>query len=633
MCGIVVSLEKKSQIDIPLLEAARMSAKIKHRGPDGDGIYILYRDNTEEVAYDVDSSAKKAEPNCEGSKSKFTRKPPKMFMAHRRLAILDLGNSARQPMVHHSDRYVMVYNGEVYNYLEIRAELEELGHKIESSGDSEVVLAAYTQWGSDCLQKFNGEWAFCIFDKKKNGIFISRDRFGIKPLYFFHDDESLIFCSEIKGILEHSRINSSPDLKQIKSYVQNGPSEWNANTLFEGVCRFPAAHYAFVPLDDISAFTPKKFWTPTINNSVESYSASKAEAYADEYYSLLKNAVKLRLRSDVPLGCSLSGGLDSASVTYLANEIRLEQGLQLPLTTFSLVHDDGLTSGNYDESKFIDLVTGLLETNSSKITPEIASLKQIIDETNYYFDQPPASFGVAGVQTVRLAKNLKLKVILDGQGADEILAGYLKYWTAHLATKRLGNFIIESFNLFRHSSSKVMALQLMAGAFALKVFGTNSFNHVARLLGKSYLSKKPDINSILWDDIQTSLTNLIHFSDSRSMWHSIEARMPFLDHRLVEFLLKIPAAYKLNNGYTKYIARLAFKNKLPDEIVWRKDKMGWPVPQKFWLDTTLKSWAEQSVKDSKLASSFLENGIYDTQLLKRKIRTLNLALWHGHFWK
>ena len=198
MCGIVVSLEKKSQIDIPLLEAARMSAKIKHRGPDGDGIYILYRDNTEEVAYDVDSSAKKAEPNCEGSKSKFTRKPPKMFMAHRRLAILDLGNSARQPMVHHSDRYVMVYNGEVYNYLEIRAELEELGHKIESSGDSEVVLAAYTQWGSDCLQKFNGEWAFCIFDKKKNGIFISRDRFGIKPLYFFHDDESLIFCSEIK---------------------------------------------------------------------------------------------------------------------------------------------------------------------------------------------------------------------------------------------------------------------------------------------------------------------------------------------------------------------------------------------------------------------------------------------------
>ncbi|EID4391640.1 asparagine synthase (glutamine-hydrolyzing) [Vibrio vulnificus] len=598
MCGIAGFVGKPLSDSDSIINA--MTSVLAHRGPDGFGHFI----------------------------------ESGIALGHTRLSIVDLSDAGHQPM-HFKGRYVITYNGEVYNHVEIRSELEKHGYCFHSHTDTEVIMAAYDMWGAECVKKFNGMWAFCIYDKQTDTFFLSRDRFGIKPLYYYSDGETFVFSSEVKSILEHPAVLAVPNKPYLDEYVAGRATEHLRETPFKNIYRFAFSCYAQVTRKELlTGFKEKVFWSVTANTSKEKFDKEKAQEYADKYYSILEDSVRVRLRADVKIGSALSGGLDSSSIVYLVNQQLKEQGKEELQETFSSVYKAKGTE-DCDESTYIDMLAKELNVNTNQIEPIAEEIPVHHSNMIKSMESPPDNTCMSGWHTFKKVAETNVKVTLDGQGADEQLAGYLYYYFIYFAGLPLTRIIPEIFNsistpgVFKH------------------ILGGTLVNLMSKICGKkftkNFVAKRNlitnfdfDLNEVLIKDLNTDLITLIHYSDRVSMAHSIESRMPFMDYRLIEFLATVPACYKLRKGWTKYLARLAFDKKLPDEIVWRKDKMGWPIPEAHWFYKTLSGWVlEKLSSNQSLEEHFdleqLKSNFKQKEQLSSTVKALNVAVWYSTF--
>jgi asparagine synthase (glutamine-hydrolysing) len=570
MCGITAIIGQN--IDVSTIN--KMTKILTHRGPDGFGIY-----QKENVAF-----------------------------GHTRLSVVDLSQAANQPMSY-EEKYTIIFNGEIYNHNELRAKLEKEGYKFSTRSDTEVILASYAEWREDCVNKFNGMWAFIIHDIEKNTLFISRDRFGEKPLFYFVSEERLYFASEIKAIMA-AGIPLFENTKYTSEYKQKGSRDWYHETAFEGVCRFPTASYATVRLDKIKLeLKPIRYWSLNVNNSSEDYDENTAIQYARRYYDLFVDSVRLRLDCDVRVGSALSGGLDSSSIVSVVNKILREKSNVELQHTFSCVYA-GESTKNCDESKYIDIISASLETNSHRTTPIVNEIPEEFDKMIWAMENPPDNSCMSGWYTFKKVKEMDVKVTLDGQGADEQLAGYVKYITVYLAKVPIKRLLSESLALYFNTKTITPILK----GITLNILSkTLSEKTILQQLRKRGNFPSLNLNEVLKNDIETKLVTLLNNADKGTMAFSIESRMPFMDYRIVEFLAMVPACYKIHNGWTKYIARKAFSEHLPKEICWRKDKMGWPIPEKFWFDTggPLNGWYQKLSNDSRFTTEGLRRVILD----------------------
>lgn len=595
MCGIAGYIARGFVDQAPL---KKMTDAIIHRGPDGEGHYYA----------------------------------PGFALGHRRLAIVDLSEAAAQPM-HYLDRYVITYNGEVYNHPELREELILNGYRFNSDSDTEVILASYDCWGVDCLNKFNGMWAFVLFDKQKQKYFIARDRFGKKPLYYTHTADHFVFCSEVKGIYASGLVEKAPNKSYLKKYLEDGPNEYDAETAFANVYRFPFAHYFLGSKEQLlnqPQFT--RYWDLTTNTSKERFCPNKAKEYAKQYYDLLADAVRIRLRADVKVGSALSGGLDSSSIVYLVNEQLKAQGKADLQETFSSVYKSDGTQ-DCDESVYIDLLAKELNVVSNQIEPQEKNVIAEHQKVVWAMENPPEGTIMSSWHTFMKVKQSEVTVNLDGQGADELLAGYTPYISSYFVSISLVDLYKEVLFFLKLPGVKKRVILSFVAAHFKFIFGQKNYE---RLFKKIKSHDAPvQLNETLKDAFTKSLVTLLHYADHTSMAHSVESRAPFMDYRLVEFLAKVPACYKMHKGWSKYIARLAFDKKLPNEITWRKDKMGWPVPEEYWFKGNLKECLEMAVYHSSLLADISSNedkyNAHRDLRFKVLIRKFNVAIFNKLF--
>lgn len=552
MCGIAgFNWNNKEQI-------TKMNHSLMHRGPDDEGVFM-----DEQVS-----------------------------LGHRRLSILDLSRQGHQPMFNDDKTMVIIFNGEVYNYKEIREELIALGcSSFNSASDTEVLLKAYQEWGEDCLSRFNGMFAFCIYDILSKKLFLARDRLGVKPLYYFYENGKLIFASEIKAILCHGMVRK-PNDKLVYDYLMYNIVDHTDETFFQGIMKLPKAHYAFFDLE-AKELKVKQYW------NLLDYAAETAESDLDyedaakRFESLFKDSVQIRLRSDVPVGSCFSGGLDSSSIISVVRRL-------LPKTenisTFSAVYP----GFERDESYYIDRQVDHLGIKNEKILPTADSLRDDIYNYVYRQEEPTRSTSqYAQYCVMKLAHKSGCKVLLDGQGSDEMLAGY-NYFFGYYFYELLRGFnlitlIRECMALGNASGSNVVfkstAFQLLPDFIKKAYFNKRSpfLNPVFMKKWKNkseYLSKvveKGGLKDALNAHVLYKLEELLKWEDRNSMAFSIETRMPFLDYRLVQFSLSLPVSYLIRDGKTKAILREAMKDYVDREILARTDKIGFETPEDEWL--------------------------------------------------
>ena len=631
MCGIAGIISNK-KIDVSCI--GEMTNLIRHRGPDDEGFVFLNADDracvyggvdTPKQAYSYTSSytPKEALGNVDSKRAQIA-------FGHRRLSIVDLSPLGHQPMCSVDQRYWIVFNGEIYNHPELRKELEGVGYQFQSHADTEVIMAAYDHWGAECLNRFNGMWAFVLYDTHKNKIFISRDRFGKKPLFYMRHNGAFYFASEIKSFMAIDGFDLEPNINFLENYIINGCHEWARETAFLNIYRYDHASYIEATSNELlESFQEVRFWEVRPNTSRERFDSTKAQEYADQYYLLLEDAVRIRLRADVKLGSALSGGHDSSSIVYLVNRILQEQGKTELQETFSCVYNSPGTE-HCDESLYIQTMADYLGVHSNQIEPHVSNIPEEHEKMIWAMDNPPDSTCMSSWHTFQCVANSGVKVTLDGQGADEQLGGYLHYITVYLASLFPVEALKEAWALRSIPGAKRQIRRGLLLSFSQSILGKKLSEPIARrIVGKSDAT---NLNTVLSEDTMTNLVTLIHSMDRESMAHSVESRMPFLDYRLVEFLASVPACYKLHNGWTKYLARLAFDKKIPDEVCWRKDKMGWPIPEEVWLSGPLSDWFQEKVKgldklSKTLGLPLLGEAEFDPVMKVQSIRRLNLKVW------
>ncbi|WP_341301626.1 asparagine synthase (glutamine-hydrolyzing) [Lysinibacillus sp. FSL H8-0500] len=594
MCGIVGFIKNNVKFNEENLN--EMLDKIRHRGPDNLSTYV--QDN--------------------------------VYFGHARLSIIDLSDSSNQPMLY--KHYSIIFNGEIYNYVELRMELEELGHRFETNGDTEVLLHAYEQWGIECQNKFRGMWAFVLYDKRENIIFGSRDRFGIKPLYYLHTKDAFAFASEIKPLLTLQSI-PSPNMAIVSSYLVTNLINFDKQTFFNDIYQLEGGTYFFMDLKE------KKI------NFERYYDLSKVIKNKEtnitvDFEEVLDTSFKIHTRSDVLLGSCLSGGLDSSTVTAKVSELMKEGNLK-SITAKSI-------SPETDESHFAKVVADHLQLDWHIVEPGYEYFKNNIEECLYYQEEPVSGPSIFMQYTVmQKAKELGVKVMMDGQGGDETLLGYERYYSWMLSdllrNKQYGLFLKEYKRITKHS--KLTGITLMKqymyfNNFKLRVKylkkrqrllkGEYMNLAISNLANLGYATKSLEEMQIL-ELTKTNLPNLLKNEDRNSMLASIEARVPFVDHEVIEKALQLPLNKKINNGYTKYCLREYVSEILPDTISWRKDKKGFEAPTDIWIKNHRKI-IEDYIQHSKLIKElYISLPKFEQLSYKESWKLYNLALWEKQY--
>ncbi|MDD5625829.1 MAG: asparagine synthase (glutamine-hydrolyzing) [Patescibacteria group bacterium] len=592
MCGIVGIFyhRNNSSVDESALIKARDT--MVHRGPDDAGIYI--------------------------SSNKI------LGLGHRRLSIIDLSPAGHQPMANKDETSWITFNGEIYNFIEIREELEKIGHQFKSNSDTEVVLHAYEEWGEECLNKFNGMWAFAIWDNKKQELFCSRDRFGVKPFYYYYDNQKIIFGSEIKAILEYD-IHREPNDKLIYDFLKFGILDHTDETFFKDIKKLPAA--SWLKIKQNGQITIKKYWDFEISDEIDADSKINRKKNVQEFLDLFVNSVKLRLRSDVPVGSCLSGGLDSSSIVCVINNLLKKEkipNIKERQKTFSSCFKDK----RFDEREYIEEIIKNTGAEKKYIFPEPEEFLKELDHLIWHQEEPFGGTSIYAQWKVIETAGKEVKVLLDGQGGDENLCGYRKFYIFYLRkllqNHRYFSFINESVRFF--SSIKILkTLNIKSG---LKYFGLgNNLQKADNLFNPEFLKKFKDEKIIfgyqnnlgkrIKEDLTTwSLPALLRYEDKNSMAHSVEARVPFLDYRLVEKTGSLPLSFKMRNGWTKMILREAMKNILPDKIRLRKSKLGFVTPEENWFKEILKKEIESAIKNGHFISNYINKNNLTREFIK-----------------
>jgi len=522
-----------------------------------------------------------------------------VLLASRRLAILDLSASGHQPMQDATGSRTIVFNGEIYNYVELRDELRTKGYQFRSHGDTEVLLNAYDAWGTDCLSRLNGMFAFAIWDEKLQRLFAARDRFGEKPFYYHYDPKRgfFLFASEIKALLISQAVEARPSHPAIYRYLAYHEIDNGADTLFQGILALPPGHALVFSVD---SHGPKiwRYWD--LDPEAETHLADD-EAYGERMRELLGDAVQIRLRADVPVGSSLSGGLDSSTIVGL---IAGERNDQRQVTFSARFHDV-----RFDEGQYIQCVVDSAHVEAHFVFPDPNRLPDELETLTWHQDHP---FGGSSVyaqwNVMRLAKEHGVTVLLDGQGADESLAGYHHYFGPYYAglLRQLhwGTFLVSFCRYLREQGSTcvpIIVSYLLPSFMRIPLKGLLRPPGIRVEFSRQWGSEPERVSSRFKNPLQeelyqtltrTSLPTLLRYADRNSMAFSREVRLPFLDHRLVEFLFAIPANQKIRGTTTKVVLRNAIRGIVPEKIRTRKDKIGFAPPETSWLLGPHRSWVE-----------------------------------------
>lgn len=593
MCGIAGILSANPGL-VSEQRVKNMTDAIAHRGPDGEAWWVA----------------------PEGQ----------LALGHRRLSIIDLSELAAQPM-HYQDRYTIVYNGEIYNYRELKITLEQRGYGFRSQSDTEVILAAYAAWGTDCLEHFDGMFAFAIWDRKEQLLFAARDRFGEKPFYYYKDEEQFAFASEMKGLWAagiEKKVNERMLYNYITlGYVQNPQNA--SETFYTGIHKLPARSFLLYDMGK-QTLSEHSYWD--IDIAATNLSISEPEAI-EQLGTLLSLSVNRRLRSDVPVGTSLSGGLDSAAVLACIHQAAERPAL---IQTFSATFPGFVR----DESAQIGLTAGSFGVTNYQVQPDADNLINDFERICYHQEEPFQSASiVAQYKVFELAKKHGVTVLLDGQGADEILGGYTKCypwywrelyrqnksllrrelqeangrgqdglwnWKQKLAS-RLPHFA-ETWQVRHRSRQQRKHGDLTSGFIA--AFGVSHYQvpHVPTLNGALY-----------YNTFLNGLEELLQYADRNAMAHGREVRLPFLYHELAAFIFSLPASFKIRDGYTKWLLRITMEPALPAAIVWRKDKVGFEPPQQIWMqDKRLEAYIREAQR------GLVKMGVLKPAVLDKKIQ-------------
>ncbi len=568
MCGIVALISREA-LSREMLDSMR--DRLAHRGPDG-------------------------------ARSWLTHTPrATVGLGHRRLSIIDLTHAADQPMFDASGDLALVYNGEIYNYIELREELRAAGRVFSTQSDTEVLLAAYERWGVDCLPRLNGMFAFALWDGRRNELFLARDRFGEKPLFYAPlPGGGVAVASEMKALFAHPGVRVSPREAAVRSYVDGRFYEDGEETMFDRVLRLPPAH-AMVVGDDGSLRRRWRYWTPDYSPD-EAYDEAAA---TERFRCLLERSVRTRLRSDVPVGTSLSGGLDSSAIVCLLAAERMQSAM-LTQNTFSGRFDD--TDPTLSEGPYIDLVVKRTGVQGHGVTPTPAGLIEESQRLHWHQEEPFLSASIYLQWCVmRLAREHETTVLLDGQGADELLAGYQFYFPTYQRDlvdrgefrRLLHDTVAFRSRLRRASRGYANSLRRFDHDVALgaRVLAA-AWRSRRNLPGGEYHEGVPApapgmrLRRQIAEALQyNSLPMLLRYADRNAMAFSRETRFPFLDHDLVDWCVRLPDRAYIRDGWQKYILRQATGDILPSQIRWRADKVGYAAPLDLWLRGSLRDWA------------------------------------------
>ncbi len=562
MCGIFgfvgnVSIHLKRCTDI-----------IEHRGPDAEG-FLWYHPLSKQLERNADVDWNTAQ--------NF-----KIAFGFRRLAIIDLVEASNQPLFSSDRKFAIIFNGEIYNYIELRKELEEASHKFETHSDTEVIIESYRKYGPECVNRFNGMWAFAILDFENNAIFCSRDRFGVKPFYYQKTANDFIFASEIKQFWP-AGVKREINENVIGDFLNQSVINHTEETLFKDIFQLMPGHNLFVRFNEneITSFEIKKFWKLEVNQSLAIKNFDEAK---EKYLALLNESINLRFRSDVPVGACLSGGLDSSTIVSLASNSQKEG-----IITFSSIFEK---NPKFDEKEFMDMVFDkyksikpyFCSTSSNQIIHEI-------DNLIWHQDEPFPTFSIlAQWNVMKLVKENGVIVLLDGQGGDEFLGGYRKYYAFYLKeclqNGNFAKFFTGAYYLLKNTEFNFFNAEGIRRYLGLKL-SADVLSKKGKQLKESArigLESAKNLKGKFLDDIEKfSIPPLLRYEDRNSMAFSIESRVPFLDYKLASFIISQPNDYIISKGFTKYILREATKGILPEKIRIRINKLGFATPQSEWM--------------------------------------------------
>jgi len=562
MCGICAVLVRNGgQVDSAVVE--RMSAAIAHRGPDDSGASIS------------------------GS----------VGLGFRRLSILDLSATGHQPMTTPDGEATIIFNGEIYNFVELRSELERLGHQFKSSGDTEVLLHAYLEWGTACVTRLNGMWAFIIHDRRRGTLFGSRDRFGIKPLYRYRSRDHVLLASEIKAIRASGLYATQTNWSRAARLLLNGQIDETTQTFYAGIEQVPPGTAFELDLD--GNIREWRYWS--LADASYDAGADPAAAFAE----LFEDAVRLHMRSDVPVGVHLSGGLDSTSIICASARLRRAANATGPLMAFSYIAPE------FDESRYIADTIEQTGATLVKLDTSPMRLWSVLNEVLWFQDEPIYSMmPLVGYELMRLTARHRIKVILNGQGADETIAGYPSYFSDYWCTLLADGRVSETWNEIgdhvgahggRRASLFLRQVKRVAQSRMRKLGPYRSvarwkrrrsaLNHrwFTRELTEQLPHEDGFVSSAVLNDSLaysiycTPLPRILRVEDRNSMAHSIESRLPFLDYRLVSLVFGTRPNWKMRGPWNKFLLREAMKGRIPESVRTRVDKMGFPVPADSWI--------------------------------------------------
>lgn len=622
MCGIIATLNYRDMpVDSGLLN--RMRDTMYHRGPNDAGVYV------------------------DGP----------VGLAHRRLSIIDLSEKGRQPMTNEDGSLVLVCNGEIYNYVELREELEKKGHRFSSTSDSEVILHQYEEDGERCLDKFNGMFAIVVWDKKKRRLFAARDRLGIKPLYYYHDADRVILASEIKAIIEDQRVPVRPDYEGIADYFFAG-RPLAGKTTFKNIRELEPGHMAVVESKN-EEVRIQRYWDVRYDYN---YGRSLKEV-EEELSALIDDSVRVHCRSDAPLGCHLSGGIDSSTIVALSSRHRKN------LKAFSIKFSD---DAHIDETPYAKAVASHLGVEYVEGSPTVTDVARLFPYLMWQMDIPMVSDGAFGYYSVNKLAQKAVRVTLTGHGGDEVFAGYPAQFSATYNSLDMFNLYRDPDRVRRNSPGQrlLRALRskgpqgiyrsvmkrlkkedasLEATWIRLHCGPLPEEDHAlsrdfVRALGgyspvDNYLepfSRVQDAQTLdkcLYHDLTSYLPSLLHLEDRASMSVSLESRLPILDYRIIEFLATVPPEQKVPGLQSKYHLRNVASKLLPESVWQRRDKRPFPVPASFWASRSMNDMLKRLL----VSSESMERGIFSPSALKEACadpdswNIVNVELWFKVF--
>jgi asparagine synthase (glutamine-hydrolysing) len=595
MCGIsgIININNNK---VDKFEIEEINNLIQHRGPNGEGFYF-------------------------GENFAF---------GHRRLSIIDLSEDGSQPMFY-DDKYIIIFNGEIYNYIEIKEELQENGINFKTKSDTEVILASYDFWGQDCIKYFNGMWSFCIYDKHKGTLFCSRDRYGVKPFYYTIIDNKFIFGSEIKQLLYFNK-DRYANINLMVDYLV-GYDEHNINdTFFEGIHKLPASHNLIYDLSN-HEFKLEKYYELIVNHNIRKLNLKESLELVEEEF---KRSIKIRMRSDVMVGTCLSGGLDSSTIASYASKVYVNSE-----NKFTAIHAKSVDKDT-DESEFAKIVADASNIDLIIVEPGEEAFFNVINDIIKIHEEPFSGPSLYMQYFVfKKARQNNCIVMLDGQGGDEVFLGYERYYLATLKYLSLLDKIrlITSITKYTRYSYK----QIIALLFFYRFPWIHSFfqKNRAKFIKKEYLKflslSEFDTNLKNYKNIdflqkselfQFVLPQLLKVEDKNSMANSIESRLPFLDYKLIETVYSVNNSYKIQKMWSKYLMRTMIENKLPDSIVWRRKKIGFAAPTDTWLKN--KRFFLEEIEKSlilKQILNYIPTSISDGLMWK----LYNISVWEREF--